>query len=296
MIPATLIYNSKAGSSQSSSPEALTSALAEAGFAAHYLPTKQAADLDVLEQVSGIIFVAGGDGTVREVAKRLVGRSDTVLAVLPLGTSNNIAHTLELNGSAEDVARSYAQHSVCPFDVGKVQAPWGHDLFFEACGCGIFADVLAAYDPGEKKSPLRAAQAILTTLPTFQPEELSLTLDGQRKPETPLLLLEVMNIRAVGNSMKLASSADPSDGWLNVIRVDAEQRDSVLAYAAALAGDDFETLPSVQADTAQTIGISYLGQAFHVDGEVRDEQPGVRGTVQIEVWPGALRVLVPRTL
>lgn len=294
MIAATLIFNDEAGSSKKATPKGLISALAESGYQATHLQTKDEDDLaSALKTVSGVIFVAGGDGTLRGVAKNVAGRPDVTLALIPMGTSNNIAHTLGLAGAPEEVARSYAGAQPRPFDAGRIAAPWGQDIFFEACGCGIFADVLAAYDPDEQKSPLRAAQAIVTTLPGFEPLDLALELDGVPQAALPLALLEVMNIRATGNSMKLATSADPSDGLLNVIRIDAAQRNSFLAYAAALARDDFEALPSVLADEAKTIQIPYLGQAFHVDGEVRPAQPHVVGTVNIEVWPGALHVLQP---
>lgn len=294
MIAATLIFNEEAGSSKKATPEGLITALAQAGYQATHLQTKDEDDLaSALTAVTGVIFVAGGDGTVRGVAKHVAGRADVSLALIPMGTSNNIAHTLGLTGPPEEVARSYGQAQLRPFDAGRITAPWGHDLFFEACGCGIFADVLAAYDPEEQKSPLRAAQAIVTTLPSFEPLDLALSLDGRLQAPLPLALLEVMNIRATGNNMKLATSADPGDGRLNVIRVDAAQRNSFLAYAAALARDDFEALPSVLADEAQTIQIPYLGQAFHVDGEVRPAQTHVVGTVDIQVWPVALQVLEP---
>lgn len=216
-----------------------------------------------------------------------------MLGLIPLGTSNNIGHTLGLTGTPEEVALSYASALRRPFDIGRILAPWGKDISFEACGCGIFAEVLAAYDPQQAKNPVRAAQAILTILPGAQSLPLALTLDGAPQPGQLVALLEVMNIRATGNSMKLATSADPGDGLLNVVQVSGDQRDSLLAYAAALARDDFEALPSVQTGEARSIQIPYVGQAFHVDGEVRPAQEGVSGVVDIQVWPGALTLLVP---
>lgn len=298
MTTAVLIYNEEAGSSNKTTPEALLAALTEAGFQATQLQTRQEEDLDVLLEFSGVVFVAGGDGTLRGVAKRLVGRHDVRLAPIPMGTSNNIAHTLNLLDSPEEVARSYRRTHELAFDAGLIDAPWGPDIFFEACGCGVFADVLAAYDPEQQKSPVRAAQALIRTLPGFQPLPLALELDDVPQPETPLALLEVMNTRATGNSMKLATSADPHDGLLDVVQVNGEQRDSFLAYLGALLRDDFEALPSVLAAPVRTVQIPYLGQAFHVDGEVRAADPAFSAKdhpakVQIKVWPGALPLLLP---
>ncbi|GMA14113.1 diacylglycerol kinase family lipid kinase [Deinococcus metallilatus] len=292
---ATLIFNSNAGGSGRASPDRLVEALYQQGYRPVYRATDDEADLAAaLQEARGTVFVAGGDGTVRAVALRLAGRPGLRLGILPMGTANNVGRTLGVAGDPLDVIASYAGAGTVPLDLGRVWAPWGEDLFLEACGCGAFAEVLAEYDPEGGKSPLRAVGALTSTLGKFDPLPLALTLDGQPQPEVPYALVEVMNTRATGPRLKLATTADPTDGQLNVIRVDAGGREGLLAYLAALARDSFEELSSVENVPVRRIEIPYVGQAFHVDGEVRPAQPGVRGVVRVEVWPGALSVLVPR--
>jgi len=215
------------------------------------------------------------------------------LGVIPLGTANNVARTLGVQGEPLDVIAGYAGAGVRPFDLGRVEAPWGQDLFLEACGCGAFADVLAEYDPESGKSPLRAVQALTATLTHFDPPPVALCVDGVPVPEVPLALLEVMNTNATGPRLRLATQADPGDGQLDVVRIDADAREGLLAYLAGLARDEFTGLESVQVDRAGVVEIPYVGQAFHVDAEVRPPVQGASGRVRIEVWAGALSVLVP---
>lgn len=291
---ATLIFNGKAGGSETAGPEDLMEALQLIGYRPVYRATDSENDLnEALAQARGTVFVAGGDGTIRAAAMYLAGRGDVTLGVIPMGTANNIGRMLGVQGEPLSVIASYREAQSRPFDVGKVTAPWGMDYFLEACGCGAFADIMAEYDPEEGKSPVRAVQALANTLTTFDPNPVSLKLDGQELPDIPYALLEVMNTKATGPRLSLATNADPHDGLLDVIRIDQQERDGVLAYLAALARDDFEALPSVQADRVHTIEIPYHGQAFHVDGEVRPAQQGASGTVKIEVWAGALQMLVP---
>lgn len=291
--PATLLYNASAGSAYLASADALAQALAEAGFRAELLETTHPELLPgLLAGLIGPVFVSGGDGTFRDTARHLLGRTDIQLGVLPMGTSNNIARTLGLGGDPLEVARRYARVHVRPFDVGRVRAPWGEDVFFEACGCGIFAEVLHAYDPEQGKSPLRAMKALLDILPGFQAQTLEVTVDDQPAPGPPLALLAVMNTQSTGNGLHLAPDARPDDGRLNLIRVNGAERDSLLAYGAALLRGDFHTLPSVDALSGRHITVADQGQVFHIDHETRQSpQPG--GTVDIEVWPAALRVLMP---
>lgn len=292
---ATLIFNTKAGGSERSSPDHLVEALHQVGYRPVYRATDSEEDLvQALSEVQGTVFVAGGDGTIRAATLHLAGRAGVVLGIIPMGTANNIGRTLGIQGDPLDVIAAYRGAQPQPFDLGRVSAPWGEDVFLEAFGCGAFAEVLAEYNPDDGKSPLRALQALGAALSGFDPTPVQLTLDGVSEPdETPYALLEVMNTRATGPRLRLATGADTADGLLDVIRIDANGRDGMLAYLAALARDDFEALPSVQSDRAQVIEIPYTGQAFHVDGEVRAPEQGATGRVKVEAWPAALQVLVP---
>lgn len=291
---ATLIFNGRAGGSERHSPDHLVEKLHQLGYRPVYRATDSETDLQhAVAAARGTIFVAGGDGTVRAAALLLARRSDLTLGIVPMGTANNIGRTLGIEGEALDVLEAYRGAQTRPFDLGRVQAPWGEDLFLEACGCGVFADIITEYDPGGGKSPLRAAQALTAALGHFDPPLIPITLDGQRLPPAPYGLLEVLNTRATGPRLHLAPHADPGDGTLDVICVDAEHRQTMLAYLTALARDGFAELASVQARRARVVEIPYTGQAFHVDGEVRPPLPGQGGSVRIEVWPGALKVLTP---
>ena len=149
-------------------------------------------------------------------------------------------------------------------------------------------------DATAPKSPLRAGQAVLPTLPGFRAQPVPTCIDGHPSPAPPLALLEIMNIQSTGNGLHLAPNAHPGDGLLNLIRVNGQERDSLAAYATALLRGQFDTLPSVQEDVAATFTLhatgQHVGQVFHVDGETRTH-PG--GPVHVQVWAGALHVLRP---
>lgn len=290
-----LIFNRRAGSSRGLSPEDVVEALAEAGFRAEYRETADRKDLGAaLEHLPGPVFVAGGDGTLRAAALHLLGRPGVTVGLLPMGTSNNVAATLGVPARPLEVARGFRNARPHPFDVGRVTAPWGEDHFLEACGCGAFADLLAAYRPDQPKSPLRAVRALVSTLGEFTPRPLAATLlDVPAHPLKRTAMLEVMNTRGVGNGLRFATHADPGDGLLDVVQVDGDRLDPVPGYLAALARNSFADLPSVHTARAKRVEVTYTGQTFHVDDEIRHPLPGASGQVRIEVRPEALSMLVP---
>ncbi|WP_295823249.1 diacylglycerol kinase family protein [uncultured Deinococcus sp.] len=292
--PATLLYNAAAGSQRRASPDALHHALLDADYDAEvWLTTRPEDVIERLPHITGTLFIAGGDGTLRAAALHALHRPDLILGVLPLGTANNVARAWSAMGDPLEVARSYRDAAPAPFDVGRVRGQWGEDHFLEACGCGLFAEVLDDYNPHAPKSPVRALGSIFEALTTLHPLGVRVTVDGEAVPSPPALLLEVMNTPSTGNGLHLAPQATPGDGRLDLVRVDATRHLPLFQYGRAMLGGTFDTLPSVSICPGRSFTVADHGQVFHVDTELRrSHEPG--GTVQIDVVPGALSVLRPR--
>ena len=76
MMHATLVYNPQAKSTAKVTPEEILEALRQAGYDPSYTPTAAEEELDgVLQQARDLVVVAGGDGSIRAVATRLLKRN-----------------------------------------------------------------------------------------------------------------------------------------------------------------------------------------------------------------------------
>src|SRR5687767_10564763 len=113
----TVIHNPGAGDGETSAKE-LLAALREHGYQPQYHSSKGGDLGTALADPGELVVVAGGDGTVGDVAKRLAGRAIPV-AVLPAGTANNIATTLGSEGPLRDQVARWAAARRRPFDVGR---------------------------------------------------------------------------------------------------------------------------------------------------------------------------------
>lgn len=313
---ATLIYNAGSGGSGSLSSDTLQEALLDVGLNPVYRSTATERDLDVaLADPGDVVLVAGGDGTVRAVATRLAGRG-VPIAILPMGTANNIAGTLGLTGGPLDQVAGLANPRPRPFDLGLVRGPWGEDYFLEAVGVGLFASVMATYDPEAGKSPLRALGSVVQTLTGWTSSEYRLELDGQLITGR-FLLVEAMNAAATGPRLRLAPGADPSDGLLDVVLVEDDDRTGFATYLTNILTGHLGDLPNVNVRRARRIVLDWDGSPLHLDAEVRP-QPRPRpeeaepaggatpdrhdpraplsleaGRVEIEVLAGALELWLP---
>ncbi|MEX2542760.1 MAG: diacylglycerol kinase family protein, partial [Trueperaceae bacterium] len=268
-IAATLIFNPHAGAG-GVAPESLQDMLVDAGYRPSYRATEHAEELDgILKESEGLIVVAGGDGTFREVALRTAG-SDRPIALLPLGTANNSARTLGIEGPIRQVVAGLRSPRKLAVDLLRARGPWGEELVVEGAGLGLYANVLAAYRPQDGKSLLRAILAAASTLDADTAVRCRVELDGERL-DGEYLLVEGMNMRAIGPRLTLAPVADPTDGLLDLVLVRHEKRDALLAYVRGLMTSGLAELPSVELVQGKTVKVNWRGSAFHVDGNLCDE-------------------------
>jgi diacylglycerol kinase (ATP) len=295
-FPATLIYNANAGNSAGMEPDALQAMLLDAGLEPVYHATERAEELDeIFAATEGVVVVAGGDGTIREVAKRLHGKGRPI-TILPLGTANNTARTLGVEGTVKQIIAGLTHPRNVPLDLARARGPWGEEIVLEGAGLGLFANVLSAYRPDEGKSLLRAVGVAANTLGTDAPVRCRLELDGMVL-DGEYLLVEIMNMRAIGPRLTVAPDADPGDGLLDLVLVKHENRDALFSYLRGLMTGGLSELPSVDVRRGRILRVNWRGSAFHVDGmSLCDEarESGTKGlSAQIEILPAAMEVWLP---
>jgi diacylglycerol kinase (ATP) len=294
----TVIHNPTAGEGEPSA-DALCRELRAAGHETSYASTKGGDWKSAVQDPGDLVLAAGGDGTVAKVARRLVGRS-VPLAPLPLGTANNIAGALGVEGGWRALVHGLEDAATRHLDVGTAAGPWGERTFLEGAGFGLIAAAMAAADdepaPAERETDrerkLRSDVArLLSLLPTC--EALPCTIDAdERRIGVEALLVAVMNIPTLGPRLALAPGARPDDGRLRIVVAREDDREEIGAHLRArMEGRDAPL--RLQVHHARAARVRWPGPLAHVDDELKR---GGRGEVDasFRVRPRALRVLLPR--
>jgi len=267
-----------------------------------YQSSKEKKWKKALKKPGDLVAVAGGDGTVGKVGRRLIGRP-TPIAILPLGTANNIARTLGLAGKPlRDLIRGWKDARCVNCDAGVAKGPWGTENFIEGFGVGLFAETMVRLETskiielvGASDPPtvLRTVLRILRTqLQKHPPAKVKLRLDGKAISGN-YLLLEVQNIRYIGPNLQFHRAADINDGFLDVVLVASKDRNKLRPYfTRAMAGRAHLTVRR-----ARHIEIECECPSVHIDDQPWPEKKK-RGNaesidVDIRVYPGALVFLAP---
>lgn len=245
-----------------------------------------------------IIAVAGGDGTVRAVAKELLSRSmldkSYPLALLPLGTANNIARTLGIDGDPAGIISRWKKENTRRFDIGRVYGIKKSPFFMESFGYGIFPYLMLEMArkrnrvEGAEESIRRALEVLRGILGKYEARNCRLLIDGEDYSGR-YILAEIMNTQSIGPNLLLAPGNDVSDGRLEVVLVGAEDKDRFGEYVAGrIRGEeDRFTFRSIR---AEEIEIAWDGRHVHVDDEIVRLKKNA--PVRIEVRKGLLEFLV----
>jgi diacylglycerol kinase family enzyme len=214
------------------------------GYRVRYQSAKEPGVEAQLAEPCDLVIVAGGDGTVAKVAKMMavLPEKPAPLAVVPAGTSNNIALSLDLRGPIEDIIAQWDIKRLRALSFGIAKGHWGEQVFIEGIGLGSLARATAPAKKTSKKRDERIAagrKALRNAINEVEPQRLYLTVD-ERRIEEEVLLVEIMNINQVGPRLRLAPFADPGDDILDVAYVSAEQRHSFVVWLDTLIEHDLD--------------------------------------------------------
>jgi diacylglycerol kinase (ATP) len=234
-----------------------------------------------------LVIAAGGDGTIHEVARGLVN-TDTVLALMPLGSVMNLARTLWIPRDPPGAARTIAVGRVLAMDVGRV----GGRVFLEAAGVGLVAGLFGYFNKLDSSQPtLGVLRAALRYVRQVETANVSLEFDEGRL-DASTLVVNIANAPYMGAALAIAPEARLDDGLLEVTILDRTNLRRLLVYLAVIA-DGRAAPPPPHTRTLRTrrlrvaVGHGDRPLPVHADGVPIGATP-----TTFEVAPAALRVVV----
>ncbi len=248
---------------------------------------------DFLELENRPIFVAaGGDGTVGAVADWIAG-SGALLAILPLGTSNDVARSLGIPLDPQAAARVLTEGAARTIDAGRLAVPGQRPRHFvHAATVGLnvhFAELATSSSLRRRFGRFTYAVAATRALRDHKPFECELHYEDHVERLT-LAQLSIVNAPVFGGSLDLrVPTAQVDDRQLMVIAVEQESIAKLLFGAALTVLGDRRHAGGVHALRVSNLRV-HVDRALDValDGEITATLPA-----DFEVAPDALRVITP---
>jgi diacylglycerol kinase (ATP) len=233
----------------------------------------------------------GGDGTAFEVINGLFPEAEGAeveLGLLPLGTGNSFLRDFEIL-DPEAALSALRSWDARPVDLVKATHREGSFLYMNLIGLGFTA---RAGDLTNRRfkalGPAGYVAAVLVSVAALEkPIDPIRIDDGDYGDARPAAFLTFSNSKYTGGAMMMAPEADPTDGYLDVIRAgDIGRASLVKTFPKIFAGRHLEH-PRVEQQRAKKVEfLEPRMQPVMVDGEIMH-----LALESLEVQPGALSVV-----
>ncbi len=163
------------------------------------------------EEGYDVVVAVGGDGTINEVGRGLIG-SSTAMALLPCGSGNGLARHLSIPINIRKSIEILNSFHVHDMDYCTVN---GHP-FFCTCGLGFDAFISQKFAEGKHRGPLKYLEEVLREGLRYTPETYTIE-DEEGTHRYKAYLITCANASQYGNNAYIAPQASISDGMLDII-------------------------------------------------------------------------------
>lgn len=232
-----------------------------------------------------VVVAAGGDGTVNEVASKLVN-SNTALGIIPIGSGNGLARHLGYSLDLKKCLTQIAVSNTEKIDTLLINSRFGVNV----SGFGFDGFVAWKFNKEGKRGLSNYTKIALKEYAKYPP--IHFTLEGLPASNfTKAHMLVIANASQFGNAAIIAPTAELTDGMMNVVLV---RKPSPLQLPSMFYR--LFTGKLKDADYLQTFTCKYFSATadreihLHIDGEACEP---IR-KIEVILQPKSLLVLDPK--
>ncbi len=226
-----------------------------------------------------VVFVVGGDGTLNEVLQVVVN-TPLILGVFPVGSGNATAYELGVLTMKQGVRRILNQN-VRTYDCGQMNERY----FMNIVGTGFDTVVAAEFDKKENRGLAGYVRLILKNYFNYVPIKVFLD-DDEKKWQRKIFMVNIANMRQLGNFAFTAPMAKPDDGVLDLCILKPFPKAFTSDILLRLFARNLQTSRYYEHCPVKKILIQGDFSYANIDGEIIF----VDGKMEIKVIPQSVRI------
>jgi diacylglycerol kinase (ATP) len=166
---------------------------------------------NLAQNTYSIIVAVGGDGTVNEVAKGIIGNANCALGIIPVGSGNGLARHLKLPMRIKDAIEIINQNKTQYIDTATING----EYFLNVAGIGFDAHIAHLFAVATKRGPIPYAKIATYEFQRYKPMEYEVFIEGQTYHMTAFLI-SFANSAQFGNNAYISPHAIINDGLIDV--------------------------------------------------------------------------------
>ncbi|MCX6250350.1 MAG: diacylglycerol kinase family lipid kinase [Bacteroidetes bacterium] len=239
---------------------------------------------DAVKSGTNIIVAVGGDGTVNETARGIIG-TDIALAIIPTGSGNGLARHLKIPMRISKAIDIILRGKQIRIDTATLDG----QLFLNIAGVGFDAHVAKEFSKVKKRGFFSYMRIISTEYKGYKPRKYTLVIDG-KTIKRKAFMVSFANSNQFGNNTSIDPNARLDSGCIDVCIVRKVPMIRLPLVIPLLFLKLFNRTVFIEIISAKDVVVKRSkGKTIHLDGE-----PFQHGKeFEIKVNPLSLNIIVP---
>jgi YegS/Rv2252/BmrU family lipid kinase len=185
-------------------------------FSIDFWPTEKSSDVILftdraIKEKYEYVFAAGGDGTLNQIASRLV-YTNLVLGIIPLGSGNGFARHFKI-----PIKTTEAIKALSIAQVKLIDTVWfNRHCMINVGGIGFDAHISALFATNKKRGLMEYVKTIVKHL-NYKSQYYQIINKEKVIWHGKAFLISIANATQWGNNVKVHTGALPDDGLYNIV-------------------------------------------------------------------------------
>ena len=235
-----------------------------------------------IEDKIDIVVVVGGDGTVNECAKAVIG-TDTALGVIPCGSGNGFAYHI---GMEKNIEQSIKQLNNC--SITSIDSCTANGIpFVNVSGIGFDAHIAHLFANLTNRGFSNYIKLIYKEL-KYKARNYTIDYDGKTE-QVNAILISFANASQYGNNFQISPHAKTDDGLIDFVIVKDFPRWKILALLLKIAKGKAHLSKYIRIIQTDKMSITTNEKVIHLDGEPYS----LSSPIIIQIHPLTLKIFSP---
>lgn len=241
--------------------------------------------MKAIEDDFDYIAAVGGDGTINEVAKCLIGKRQ-ILVIVPLGSGNGLARHLELPFKPERLIKEVINKG----KVYKIDTAVMNDIpFISIAGIGFDALIADYFAKDENRGFITYAKLVTEKYPNYRQKEYTLILDDEKTIECKPFFVTFANSSQFGYNAEISPKASVQDGLIDVCVFKKPTILEVPIVATYFLAKQIDKSNFIDIYKAKKIKVTRkVAEVANIDGEAVE----MSKDITVEIIPLSLNILL----
>ena len=230
-----------------------------------------------------IVVAVGGDGTINEIARPLIG-TNCILGIIPAGSGNGLARHLRIPVNLKKALKIINRLKTKKIDIVKV-----NDKFFiSIAGVGFDALVAKKCSGQKQRGFLKYLLIVTAEYFRYRPGKFSLIVDG-KNIERKALFISIANSDQFGYNASIAPNACIDDGLVDICIMKKASFLKTLLIVFKLFTKKIAQSNNIEIFKAKQLYVEQKEKIINLDGDPVE----LGRKLYIKVIPKSLNVIVP---